>query len=58
MDHEGHGPGQCRPGCPVFDSLSVEERMAQMTTAEMLFGLIVRMEPVEEEVGSDEDSSY
>lgn len=41
--HEGHWPGQCRPGCPVFDALSVDERAGQMTDAEMLADLLVRM---------------
>jgi hypothetical protein len=39
LNHEGHWPGQCRPGCPAFDALTAEQRAAQMTDAQMLAAL-------------------
>lgn len=37
--HEGHGPGQCRPGCPVWDTKSVAWQVTQMDDAELLRAL-------------------
>lgn len=43
QEHVGHWPGQCKPGCPVFDNLPTDERAAQMTDSQMLGDLLVRM---------------
>lgn len=34
--HEGHGPGQCRPSCPVWETKSPAWQDTQMTSQQML----------------------